>query len=99
METLLYLLIIVFIGIVVAILLIISTRNRRAQPEIAYLGSGTEPEALLWVDRLRSVGIWADVRHLGDASVISIEIGSLGNYEVWVRAHEVDEAREILGLK
>lgn len=99
METLFYLLIIFLIGIVVWILILLSTRTRREPAELACLGAVTEPEARLWVDRLRSVGIWADFRHVGGVSVLTIELGSLRGYEVWVRADELGEAQQVLGLE
>jgi hypothetical protein len=98
MELLLWVLAFVAVIILVSMLLFLSTRRSREAPPLAYLETLTEPEAHQWVSRLRSAGIWADVRHIGGVSTISIELGSWRGYEVWVLAKDEKAARELLGL-
>jgi hypothetical protein len=98
MSALVSLLIIITIGVLVGILLFFTTRRAGATPHVVCLGSMGEPQALLAVSRLRSLGMWADVREVGGVTAISIELGSGAGYEVWVMTKDEEEAREVLGL-
>ena len=59
----------------------------------------TEPEANLARDRLRSQGVWADIRHIGGVTVLSIELGSIKGYGVVVLARDERLARQVLGIE
>lgn len=96
---LLYVLILFVIGIAVWMMIIVATRRQRESPELTSLGVFTEPEAYLSRDRLRSQGVWADIRHVGGVAVLSIELGSIKSYGVVVLARDEPLARQILGLE
>lgn len=98
-EVLLYVLILIGIGIIVSAMLIVATRRQRETPKLTSLGVFTEPEAYLARDRLRSQGVWADIRHVGGVAVLSIELGSIKSYGVVVLARDEAIARQILGLE
>lgn len=99
MAVLLSVLILFVIGIVVWMMIIVGTGRRRPSPELTSLGVFTEPEANLARDRLRSKGVWADIRHIGGVAVLSIELGSIKGYGVAVLARNEQLARQVLGIE
>jgi hypothetical protein len=100
----------IFIGVIVLLVggtmsaALWLTRARRGQARVVLLGvAGGEAEARLWAGRLRSVGIRAHVRQVGDLLTGDLTMpGGTGpagyEYEVWVRPRDEARARKALEL-
>ena len=99
MELALFFAVVAFLGVALWIVVLLTVGKPHADPpKLVQLGARTEPEAKLWVNRLRAEGIWADIGHVGGVAALSIELGSGFPYEVWVRAEDESRAKEVLGL-
>jgi hypothetical protein len=80
------------------------TRGRPGQTKLVLLDiAGGSEQAHLWVERLRSAGLQARIRNVGDllAGDHTTPGGSGSSayeYELWVRPGDEARAREVLGL-
>jgi hypothetical protein len=73
------------------------TRARPGHTKLVLLGAaGGEAEARLWAERLRTMGVEAHIRNVGDFG--GLEGTTPYAYEVWVRPGDEARAREVLGL-
>lgn len=103
--------VLIFIGVIVVVVggtlgaALWLTRARPGQTGVVLLGlAGGEAEAQLWLQRLRSVGIEAHIRQVGDMLAGDLTTpGGTGpsgyQYEVWVRAKDEALARKALARK
>ncbi len=91
----------IFVGVIVVVVggmlgaALWLTRGRSGQTKLVLLGAaGGEAEVQLWSERLRTMGIEAHIRNVGDSAWYTSPYA----YEVWVRPGDEARAREALGL-